>query len=144
MIVPCITDSVNKHDAILFPDVLKKLVLTSKTFSFSLKNIPLTLDSGFDSIEITGKIKEAGLIPIIKPNFRNTKNKKIIIERTKEFEKYTEIYKLRFCIERSFAWEDKYRKLVIRYERLTATFNGFRYLASAMINYRSVFGGKVQ
>ena len=56
------------------------------------------------------------------------------------FKKLEETYILRHTIERGFAWQDKYRKLVIRYERLTATFNGFRYLAGAMVNYRGVFG----
>jgi Circularly permutated YpsA SLOG family len=49
-------------------------------------------------------------------------------------------YKLRHTVERGFAWEDKYRKLVIRYERLEATFKGFRYLAAALVNYRTEFG----
>ena len=80
------------------------------------------------------------MIPVVKPNFRNTKNKKIIKRRTKLFKKVEKTYKLRHAVERGFAWEDKYRKLVIRYERLEATFNGFRYLAAAMVNYRSRFG----
>ena len=77
---------------------------------------------------------------VIKPNFRNTKDKKIIKKRTETFEKLKETYILRHTVERGFAWEDKYRKLVIRYERLTETFHGFRYLAATMVNYRGVFG----
>ena len=130
----------NTHDSILFPDSCQKLTSIAKKLHISLANVPLTLDSGFDSADNIRIILEAGLIPVIKPNFRNTKNKKIIRKRTLAFEKVKEIYILRHTVERGFAWQDKYRNLVIRYETLTATFNGFRYLAGAMINYREVFG----
>ena len=111
-----------------------------KNLNISLVNIPLTLDSGFDSEHNSTLIKSIGMIPIIKPNFRNTKDEQVKKKRTDEFEKLKDIYLTRFTVERGFAWEDKYRKLVIRYERLSSTFNGFRYLASAMINYRGLFG----
>ncbi|MBI5222099.1 MAG: transposase [Candidatus Magasanikbacteria bacterium] len=47
-----------------------------------------------------------------------------------------EIYKERFKIERTFAWQDTYRKLVTRYERLESIHNGFKYLAYSMVNLR--------
>ena len=39
-------------------------------------------------------------------------------------------------------WEDIYRKLVIRYERLQCTHLGFKYLAYSMINLRWLIGKK--
>jgi transposase len=131
---------VNTHDSVLFPDSFHKLIDTANRLGIPLKGIPLTLDSGFDSEKNSALIREAGMVSVIKPNFRNTKDKKIIRKRKCQFQKLEDIYKKRHTIERSFAWEDKYRKLVIRYERLQATFNGFRYLAGAMINYRTEFG----
>ena len=130
----------NTHDSVLFPDTFEKLLSTTEKLHLSLKNVPLTLDSGFDSVDNVRIILSAGLVPVIKPNFRKTKDKKIIRKRTRSFEKIKNIYVLRHTVERGFAWQDKYRKLVIRYERLTATFHGFRYLAGAMVNYREVFG----
>lgn len=140
VLIPSVTAAVSKHDSILFPGSLKELIETAKKIDLPLEKVPLTLDSGFDSAENENLIKEAQMIPIIKPNLRNTKDKKIIEERTNKFKEQEEIYKLRHTIERSFAWEDKYRKLVIRYERLEATFQGFRYLAAALVNYRTEFG----
>jgi hypothetical protein len=137
-----VTAAVNIHDTVLFPDSFKKLTNTAEKFGISLKGIPLTLDSGFDSEKNNELILQAEMIPVIKPNFRNTKNKKIIKERTRIFKKIEKTYILRHTAERGFAWEDKYRKLVIRYERLQSTFNGFRYLAGAMVNYRTEFGKK--
>jgi Transposase DDE domain len=138
--VACITAGVNIHDSTLFPDSLCKLKENAILLKLSLKNIPLTLDPGFDSKYNKRIIRNAGLKPIIKPNFRNTTNQRIISLRTTIFGKIKPLYKLRHTVERGFAWEDKYRKLVIRYERLTETFQGFRYLAAAMVNYRSEVG----
>lgn len=142
MLVPCVTAGVNIHDSVLFPDSLQKLKSVAERLQIQIEKIPLTLDSGFDSEKNERLIREAGMIPVIRPNFRNTKNKKIIRRRLRAFKKLEKIYKLRHTVERGFAWEDKYRKLVIRYERLEATFNGFRYLAATMVNYRSEFGKK--
>lgn len=36
--------------------------------------------------------------------------------------------------------EIRFRKLVIRYEKLQSTFMGFRYLAYSMVNFRWIFG----
>ena len=140
MIVPCVTAAVNVHDATLFPDCFKKLRETLTRLHIDLVNIPLTLDSGFDGKENEQLIKEANMVPIIKPNLRNTKDQEIIKKRTQAFAQIKNTYILRTTVERGFAWEDKYRKLVIRYERLQSTFNGFRYLAATMVNYRTEFG----
>lgn len=140
MIVACVAAPVNVNDSALLPEALAMLEETAERLGVSCAGVPLTLDSGFDSKENDRLIKEAGMTPVIKPNFRNTKDKRIIARRTRAFKKRETIYKRRHVVERSFAWEDKYRKLVIRYERLEATFNGFRYLAATMVNYRITFG----
>lgn len=140
MLVPCITASVNTHDSVLFPSSFGKLTETAQKLGWTLAGVPLTLDSGFDSIVNSQLVSDIGMLPVIKPNLRNTKDQKIIQKRTRAFAAHAEIYKLRHTVERSFAWEDKYRKLVIRYERLEATFRGFRYLAATMINFRREFG----
>lgn len=138
MIVACVSAPVNNHDSVLLPAALAKLRETADRLDVTVNKIPFTLDSGFDSKEIHKLVRGVGLIPVIKPNLRNTKNKRIVAARTREFRKVESIYQRRYVVERGFAWEDKYRKLVVRYERLEATFNGFRYLAAAMVNYRTM------
>lgn len=140
MLVACVAAPVNTHDSALVPAAVAELERTAKRLNCSLRGVPLTLDSGFDGKENEQRIREAGMIPIIKPNFRNTQDPKKISERKRAFRKIEALYQTRHTVERGFAWEDKYRKLVIRYERLEATFNGFRYLAATMINYRTVLG----
>ena len=130
----------NTHDSVLLPAATEQLKETADRLDLSLKDVPITFDPGFDSQDNEATIRQRGLIPVIKPNFRNTKNQKLIEGRTRAFKKIEATYKFRHTVERGFAWEDKYRKLVIRYEILEATFNGFRYLAAAMVNYRTEFG----
>jgi len=100
----------------------------------------LTLDPGFDSAANKRLVKQAGLIPVIKPNPRHTKNKRVIGARKGWHTRRKHIYKQRLNIERWYAWEDVYRKLVIRYETRHETFMGWRYLSAALINYRHCFG----
>ena len=49
-----------------------------------------------------------------------------------------DVYKRRFSSERSFAWIDKFRALLIRFDRKDAYFMGGHYLAFTMINLRHV------
>jgi hypothetical protein len=94
----------------------------------------ITLDSGFDSEANEDRILFHDCIPIIKPNLRSTKNEERINERLDAFDEKR--YKTRFCVERTFAWKQSYRKLSQRYEMLQETHMGFRYLAYSMINLR--------
>lgn len=128
--------AVNEHDSRLFDESFANLVETADDAGWNLEHSHLTLDSGFDSEQNHRLIENAGLTPVIKPNFRGTKDQETIHQRLEEFESVEVIYKERHKIERCFAWEDSYRKLAIRYEKLQSTFMGFRYLAYAMINQR--------
>lgn len=132
--------AVNIHDSILLPDSVKKLSQLAERLGLDFYGSFLTLDPGFDSAVNRQRITAAGLIPVIKHNFRNTKDESIITERTALFAELKPLYRLRHGIERSYAWEDKYRKLVIRYEVLQQTFLGWRYLAATLVNFREVFG----
>ena len=47
------------------------------------------------------------------------------------------IFRERFrTIERVFAWEDKFRRLLLRFERISAVHYGLKTLAYTMINLR--------
>lgn len=123
----------------LFPDSFGGLLETADLLNLSIIGSHVTLDSGFDSEVNRELIRSYELIPVIKPNHRGTKNKEKREERDEAFREVEEIYKERHNVERSYAWEDTYRKLVIRYEKLQCTFLGFRYLAYSMMNFRENF-----
>lgn len=131
---------VNHHDNVLFNESFFGLLEAADLLEIDLAGSYLTLDSGFDSdanrVTITGQ----GLIPIIHPNPRGIRSQEKIDALWEAFEPYRDVYKERYKVERFFAWEDVYRRLVIRYERLQSIHMGFKYLAYSMINLRWCMG----
>lgn len=134
VIAPFVVAPVNINDTSLFPDCLEHFMDFASLIGLDTRGSALTLDSGFDSEANADRLLFHDFHPIIKPNLRGTKDEERINERLDAFDEKT--YKRRFCVERTFAWEDSYRKLSQRYEILEATHNGFRFLAHAMINLR--------
>ena len=140
VIAPLVVHPVNHHDTVLFNDSFFGLLEVAHLLELDLIGSFLTLDSGFDSDANRVTISGQGLIPVIHPNQRGIKNTEKINELRDAFEPYRAIYKERYRIERSFAWEDVYRRLVTRYEKLQCTHMGFKYLAYSMINLRWFIG----
>lgn len=116
---------------------------TADLLHLDIYNSYITLDSGFDSQSNKENIKSFDLIPVIKPNLRGIKDREKRYQILDNFEPYKYIYKERYKIERTFAWQDTYRKLVIRYEHLECTHLGFKYLAYALVNFRGIFGNPI-
>ena len=78
-------------------------------------------------------IFNAGMTPNIPENKRN--RKKTNRGRKRYFSK--KIFKERFqTIERLFAWEDKFKRLLLRFERKSENHFGMKLIAFSMINLR--------
>lgn len=137
IIAPISVRPVNEHDTTILPEALTHLIDFSNRIDLELDSSALTLDSGFDSKANKKSIKEQGLIPVIYPNKRNTKEPIAIARMFRWFKK--DIYKERYKVERTFGWQDTYRKLALSYDKLKETRLGFRYLAYSMINFRVTF-----
>ena len=137
MIAPLVVRPVNENDTTLLPEGVDGLADFASLIGLDLAGSYLTLDSGFDSEYNKWLIRFHDMIPVIKPNRRGTKDEKKLETMFADFNE--PIYKKRFTIERTFAWQDTYRKLVIRYEKLEATHTGFKYLAYAVMNLRALF-----
>lgn len=131
---------VNEHDSVLFRESLDGLIEVADLLDFDLKDVPITFDSAFDNLDTKNEILTREMVPVIKPNLRGLRDEVKINQILDAFEQVKDIYKERIAVERFFAWEDTYRKLVIRYEKLQATHMGFKYLAFSMINFRNIFG----
>ncbi|OGI36042.1 MAG: hypothetical protein A2283_09845 [Lentisphaerae bacterium RIFOXYA12_FULL_48_11] len=140
MIAPFVTASVNVHDSQLVPSALFGFLEFADLLELEISEKPFVWDSGFDAKWIRDELVFEKFVPVIKPRALRRKNQTKTNEILDEFEKWKNIYKGRYVVERTFAWEDTYRKLNTRYEKLNCTFNGFRYLAYAMINFRWLFG----
>ncbi len=121
----------------ILPESLAKLVAFTTQIGIELHGSALTLDSGFDSQTNKNLIKGQKLVPVIYPNRRNTKQPIAIARLFRWFDR--KLYKERYKVERTFGWQDTYRRLAISYDRLEETRLGFRHLAYSMINFRVTF-----
>lgn len=134
------TASVNVHDSQLIPSALFGFVELADLLELDVWDKPFVWDSGFDAQWIKDELVCQRFVPVVKPRAIRRKNQTKTNKILDEFESWEKVYKGRYVNERTFAWEDTYRKLALRYEKLNSTFNGFRYLAYSMINFRWVFG----
>ena len=81
-------------------------------------------------------IFNAGLIPNIKENPRNRKTPKC--GRKRLFNKA--IHALRERVERTFAWEDKFKRLLLRFEYHQRRHYGMKLMAYTLLNLRRFCG----
>src|SRR5439155_15211857 len=122
---------VNEADTVLLPKGLKALKRVAKLTGFELQGAYLNLDGGFDSKANRKAIFNAGLIPNIKETPRNRKTPKR--GRKRLFNKA--IHALRERVERTFAWEDKYKRLLLRFEHFQRRHYGMKLMAYTLINF---------
>jgi transposase len=106
-----------------------------KRLGLNLQGAFFNADAGFDVQAARKVCFNHGLIPNIPENTRNRQKAKPGPKRF--FNK--DLYKHRFVMERSFAWQDKFRHLLIRFDRKDAYFLGATFVAFAMINLRHLF-----
>jgi transposase len=134
---PIAVKPVNQHDTRLLPATLTNLVAFTSRMGIDLAGSALTLDAGFDSQDNRDLIKKQKMKPVIYPNRRNTQKPIRIAQKFRCFDRA--LYRERYKVERTFGWQDTYRKLVVSYDRLPEIRKGCRLLAYAMINYRVTF-----
>ena len=123
----------NETDMVLLPKGLQALKPMARQVGLDLKGAYLNLDGGFDSAHNRKMIFNAGLIPNIPENPRNRK-------RTKRGRKRffnAALHALRMCVERTFAWEDKFKRLLLRFERIQQRHYGMKLMAYTLINLRA-------
>ena len=121
---------------VLFPEGLHALKEVAKEVGLDLRDAYLNLDGGFDSIHNRQCIFNAGMIPNIKENPRHRKGTKR--GRTRLFN--AAIHALRMWVERTFAWKDKFKRLLLRFERIQQRHYGMKLMAYTLINLRACCG----
>lgn len=127
----------NRHEGPLFEKAFGFLKDILKRMGKSLLETIVSLDSAYDSKSNRKTIFNAGMVPNIKENKRNRKKpkrgRKQIYDET--------IFEERFnTVERVFAWEDKFKRLLLRFERISLHHFGLKLLAYTMINLRHFCG----
>jgi len=132
VLAPLPVAPVNKADTVLLPEGLKALKRVAKLTGLGLEGAYLNLDGGFDSKANRKAIFNAGMIPNIKENPRNRKATK----RGRKRLFNAAIHALRERVERTFAWEDKFKRLLLRFEYIQQRHYGMKLMAYTLINLR--------
>jgi len=123
---------VNRNDCILLPDSLGHLSSVARDTGISIKGSMLNLDGVFDSKKNRKCIFNRGMVPNIPENKRNRKKTK----RGRKRLFNAALHELRLAVERTFAWEDKFKRLLLRFEHIQSRHFSFKLLAYTLINLR--------
>src|ERR671915_1870594 len=110
---------------VLLPEGLNVLKKVAKQVGLDLRDAYVNLDAGFDSTYNRKCIFNAGMIPNIQENPRNRK-------RTKRGRKRlfnAAVHALRARVDRTFAWEDKFKRRLLRVEHIQQRHVGMKLLA---------------
>jgi transposase len=132
ILAPLPVAPVNEADTVLLPEALKALKRVARLTGLNLHRSHLNLDGGFDSKANRKAIFNARLIPNIPENPRNRKRTKR--GRKRLFD--AAIHTLRDRVERTFAWEDKFKRLLLRFEHIQQRHYGMKLMAYTLINVR--------
>ncbi|MGH8066081.1 MAG: IS5 family transposase [Candidatus Entotheonellia bacterium] len=86
----------------------------------------LLADRGYDSNPLRARLARRGIEPMIPARSHHTR-------ATPQDGRTLRRYRRRWIVERTFAWLGHFRRLVVRYERLTTTAAGFFHIACALL-----------
>ena len=123
----------NRNESPIFRKAMKELKAIFKKVGLNLFSSIMSLDGAYDCKQNRKMIFNSGMTPNINSNKRNTKKSKR--GRKPIFD--PAIFAERFnTIERVFGWEDKFKRLLMRFERISQLHYGLKTLAYTMINLR--------
>ena len=123
----------NHNDAYELNDHLQQAFNAIKRLGVSIEGAYFNADSGFDTRQARKVCFNHHLVPNIDENRRNRQTTKL--GRKRLFN--PAIYKDRFASERTFAWIDKFRALLVRFDIKKIYFMGSHFLAFALITMRN-------
>jgi hypothetical protein len=133
VIAPFVAAPGNRNESPLLREALPEVMRIVREIGMDLSGTIVSLDGVYDCRANRKAIFNRGIVPNINPNPGGRKQPKR--GRKPIFE--PAIFKERFqTIERVFAWEDKFRRLQLRFECFSGLHYGFKTLAYTMINLR--------
>ena len=124
----------NHNDALELKSHLQAAFKSMLRLGLHIRGAYFNAGRAFDSRAARKVCFNYHLIPNIDENKRNRKKPK----RGRKRLFNPDVYKHRFVSERSSAWNDKFRALLIRFDRKDKYFMGAHYIAFTMINLRHV------
>ena len=133
VIAPFVSAPGNRNESPLLREALPRLNHIARAIGMDLQDTIVSLDGVYDCRDNRKAIFNRGMVPNIPENPRARKTSKC--GRKRRFN--PAIFEERFrTIERVFAWEDKFRRLLLRFERVSEVHYAFKTLAYTMINLR--------
>jgi transposase len=133
VIAPFVAAPGNGNESPLLREALPLVTRIAREIGMNLQGTVVSLDGVYDCRDNRKAIFNRGMTPNINPNPRGRKTPKQ--GRKPLFEPW--IFEERFStIERVFGWEDKFRRLLLRFDRLSYLHYAFKTLAYTMINLR--------
>jgi hypothetical protein len=123
----------NRNEVVLLSPALSSLVEITKKMGIKLAGSVMSLDGVYNSRKNRKAIFNQGMTPNIPENKRNRK----LPKRGRKQIYDAKIFEERFrTIERVFAWEDKFKRLLMRFEVNSINHYAMKTIAFAMINLR--------
>lgn len=119
----------NHNDLYQIVPQYAQMIKDLKSCGICVQNSIQNADKGFDSKKLRRAINQRKMFANIIENKRNRKGKKR--GRKRFFNQ--EIYNQRFVNERTFAWIDSFRTLLVRFDTLDNSWLNWHYLAFALI-----------
>jgi hypothetical protein len=133
VIVPFVSAPGNRNESPLLREALPLVSRIANAVGLDLQGSIVSLDGVYDCRANRKAVFNRRMVPNINTNPRGRKTAK----RGREPLFNVAIFKERFnTIERVFGWEDKFRRLLLRFERLSQLHYAFKTLAYTMINLR--------
>ena len=137
VIAPFVTAPGNRNETVLLAPAISNLRKIAKAIGLRLSGSTMSLDGVYNSRKNRKAIFNLGMTPNIPENKGNRKKPK----RGKKQIYYSSIFTERFrTIERIFAWEDKFKRLLLRFEFHSIRHYAMKAIAYSMINLRHFCG----
>ena len=133
VIAPFVAAPGNRNESPMLRSALPNLMRMARCIGLNLGGTIVSLDGFYDCRRNRKAILNRGMIPNINANPRGRK----FTKRGRKPLFDADIFMERFeTIERVFGWEDKFRRLLLRFERLSQLHYAFKTLAYTMIDLR--------
>lgn len=133
VIAPFVSAPGNLNESPLLRQALPPLMRIAQSVGIDLSSTIVSLDGAYDCAANRKAIFNRKMVPNINENPRGRKHTKR--GRKRLFD--AAISQERFdTIERVFAWEDKFKRLLLRFERISELHYALKSLAYTMINLR--------
>jgi transposase len=123
----------NHNDLFEIEKTVSKIIGTLIDALIAVEGLFMNVDAGFDSKKLRALCDRLDIFPNIDLNKRNTKD-----SDQNDYLFDPQLYKERFVVERTNAWLDGFKNLVLRYETNDKHWLGLHYLAFSIILLRKL------